>query len=100
MHPDVRTGESPPYNECMQSDSPLDTLISAADRALRSVFAPARASRPMPTPPPARNAATRQSTSAFDEPAAAAGIPHAPATDAPNAAETSAGATNASRTNA
>ena len=48
--PDVRPGESPPYNECMQSESPLDTLISAADRALRSVFAPARASRPMPEP--------------------------------------------------
>lgn len=37
----------------MQSESPLDTLISAADRALRSVFAPARASRPLPEPPPA-----------------------------------------------
>ena len=36
----------------MQSESPLDTLISAADRALRSVFAPARASRPMPEPKP------------------------------------------------
>jgi ubiquinone biosynthesis monooxygenase Coq7 len=36
----------------MQSESPLDTLISAADRALRSVFAPARASRPLPEPPP------------------------------------------------
>lgn len=34
----------------MQSESPLDTLISAADRALRSVFAPATASRPMPEP--------------------------------------------------
>jgi 3-demethoxyubiquinol 3-hydroxylase len=34
----------------MQSESLLDTLISAADRALRSVFAPARASRPMPLP--------------------------------------------------
>ena len=36
----------------MQSESPLDTLISAADRALRSLFAPARASRPLPEPPP------------------------------------------------
>lgn len=36
----------------MQSESPLDTLISAADRALRAVFAPARASRPMPEPKP------------------------------------------------
>jgi 3-demethoxyubiquinol 3-hydroxylase len=35
----------------MQSESPLDTLISAADRALRAVFAPARASRPLPVPP-------------------------------------------------
>lgn len=37
----------------MQSESPLDTLISAADRALRAVFAPARASRPLPVPPSA-----------------------------------------------
>ena len=37
----------------MQSESPLDTLISAADRPLRSIFAPARASRPMPEPVPA-----------------------------------------------
>src|SRR6185437_6881898 len=37
----------------MQSDSPLDTLITAADRALRAVFAPARASRPLPVPPTA-----------------------------------------------
>jgi 3-demethoxyubiquinol 3-hydroxylase len=41
----------------MQLESPLDTLISAADRALRSVFAPARAARPMPLPPPAIPAA-------------------------------------------
>jgi len=41
----------------MQSESPLDTLISAADRALRSVFAPARASRPMPEPVPAAQGA-------------------------------------------
>lgn len=40
----------------MQSESPLDTLISAADRALRSVFAPARASRPLPEPPPVPSA--------------------------------------------
>jgi 3-demethoxyubiquinol 3-hydroxylase len=33
-------------------DSPLDTLITAADRALRTLFAPAQASRPMPAPPP------------------------------------------------
>jgi ubiquinone biosynthesis monooxygenase Coq7 len=56
----------------MQSESPLDTLISAADRALRSVFAPARASRPMPMPQP-EPAAVPHPTRAFDEPAAAAG---------------------------
>jgi ubiquinone biosynthesis monooxygenase Coq7 len=57
----------------MQSESPLDTLISAADRALRSVFAPARASRPMPVPQP-EPAAMPHPTRAFDEPAAAAGV--------------------------
>jgi len=51
IFPDVRDTGRPPYNEFMQSESPLDTLISAADRALRAVFAPARASRPMPVPP-------------------------------------------------
>lgn len=40
----------------MQLDSPLDSLITAADRALRALFAPARSSRPMPEPPtPANN---------------------------------------------
>jgi ubiquinone biosynthesis monooxygenase Coq7 len=33
--------------------SPLDLVIAAADRALRSLFAPAHASRPVPEPPPA-----------------------------------------------
>jgi ubiquinone biosynthesis monooxygenase Coq7 len=32
----------------MESRHPLDPLIAAADRALRAVFAPARASRPIP----------------------------------------------------
>ena len=32
---------------------PLDPLLAAADRALRSLFAPAHASRPVPAPPPA-----------------------------------------------
>jgi len=35
----------------MERRFPLDTLIAAADRALRAVFAPARASRPVPLPP-------------------------------------------------
>ncbi|HZT00737.1 MAG TPA: 2-polyprenyl-3-methyl-6-methoxy-1,4-benzoquinone monooxygenase [Steroidobacteraceae bacterium] len=56
----------------MQSESPLDTLISAADRALRAVFAPARASRPIPVPQP-ESAAAPHPSSVFDEPAAAAG---------------------------
>jgi ubiquinone biosynthesis monooxygenase Coq7 len=34
----------------MESGRPLDAAIAAADRALRSVFAPARASRPAPQP--------------------------------------------------
>ena len=55
--PDVRAAEKHPYNVSMQLESPLDTLISAADRALRSVFAPARAARPIPMPPPALPAA-------------------------------------------
>jgi 3-demethoxyubiquinol 3-hydroxylase len=46
----------------MQSESPLDTLISAADRALRAVFAPARASRPMPEPKPVPAPPEAQST--------------------------------------
>ena len=71
--PDVRADRLHPYNECMQSESPLDSLISAADRALRSVFAPARASRPMPVPPQPPPAATPHPNPAFDEPAAAAG---------------------------
>lgn len=34
-------------------DHPLDTWIGAADRALRALFAPAQASRPVPQPPAA-----------------------------------------------
>jgi ubiquinone biosynthesis monooxygenase Coq7 len=40
--------------------NPLDALISAADRALRAVFAPAQASRP--TPGPAANAPGTESS--------------------------------------
>jgi 3-demethoxyubiquinol 3-hydroxylase len=51
--------------ESMQSEStPLDTLISAADRALRAVFAPARASRPLPVPPSAMPVPVHTSTPA------------------------------------
>jgi len=36
----------------MESRHPLDPLIAAADRALRAIFAPAHASRPIPGDPP------------------------------------------------
>jgi 3-demethoxyubiquinol 3-hydroxylase len=36
----------------MESGHPLDHLISVADRALRAMFAPAHASRPVPDAPP------------------------------------------------
>ena len=71
----------------MQSESPLDTLISAADRALRSLFAPARASRPMPVPQP-EPAAMPHPTRAFDEPAAAAGVRDSTVSDPPPDAPT------------
>ncbi|MDE2051538.1 MAG: 2-polyprenyl-3-methyl-6-methoxy-1,4-benzoquinone monooxygenase [Gammaproteobacteria bacterium] len=39
----------------METEQPLDPWIGAADRALRALFAPAHASRPVPQPPaPAR----------------------------------------------
>jgi ubiquinone biosynthesis monooxygenase Coq7 len=64
----------------MQSESPLDTLISAADRALRAVFAPARGSRPMPVPPPrsptsATTSASGAATAAQTPVAASTGTP-------------------------
>jgi ubiquinone biosynthesis monooxygenase Coq7 len=39
--------------ESMESSHPVDTLIAAADRALRAIFAPAHASRAVPDSPPA-----------------------------------------------
>lgn len=36
----------------MEAEHPLDAWIGAADRALRALFAPAHASRPVPQPPP------------------------------------------------
>ena len=86
----------------MQLESPLDTLISAADRALRAVFAPARAARPMPLPSPALPAAP-QPGSISDDLATGAGA-HRTANDsasnAPNPAETTAAATGAARAHA
>lgn len=46
-------GSRPLYNERMDPDRVLDPLITAADRALRSLLAPARASRPTPGAPAA-----------------------------------------------
>ncbi|HEU4627784.1 MAG TPA: 2-polyprenyl-3-methyl-6-methoxy-1,4-benzoquinone monooxygenase [Steroidobacteraceae bacterium] len=46
----------------------LDTIISVADRGLRAVFAPARASRPLPAPagaPPELSAAERRESGAL-----------------------------------
>ena len=43
----------------METEQPLDVLIGAADRALRALFSPAQASRPLPQPatPPERGMA-------------------------------------------
>ena len=38
----------------MESSDPLDPLLAAADRALRAIFAPAHASRPVPDAAPAQ----------------------------------------------
>src|SRR6185437_14968301 len=35
----------------METEHPLDACIGAADRALRALFAPAQAARPVPRPP-------------------------------------------------
>ena len=40
----------------MDADDPLETLITAADRALRALLAPHRAARPLPQPPSSRTA--------------------------------------------
>src|SRR3954451_11958544 len=57
----------------MESGHPLDHLISAADRALRAMFAPAHASRPVPdaprTPADAPHAAAPASVPVVTSPA-------------------------------
>jgi ubiquinone biosynthesis monooxygenase Coq7 len=58
----------------MESGQPLDHLISVADRALRAMFAPAHASRPVPDAPLPR---------ANPTPAAPAGTASTPAAIAP-----------------
>jgi ubiquinone biosynthesis monooxygenase Coq7 len=46
----VLSPDSALYNESMEPDRLLDPLIGAFDRALRAVFAPAHADRPVPGP--------------------------------------------------
>lgn len=53
----------------MESSRPLDSLIAAADRALRAVFAPAHASRPVPEPPPPSTGASATHTPLHQTPA-------------------------------
>jgi 3-demethoxyubiquinol 3-hydroxylase len=42
------------YNEAVADPSPLDAILTAADRALRSVFGPSNAARPAPDSAPER----------------------------------------------
>lgn len=51
-----------PHNGRMVRKSPLDPLLVAADRALRSVFGAAQASRPLPEPPPEADTSAAMST--------------------------------------
>jgi ubiquinone biosynthesis monooxygenase Coq7 len=76
----------------MESLHPLDHLIATADRALRAVFAPAHASRPVPEAAPADTGATPAGAS-VPPTATPAGASSAPATSAPaSAAPTTTGA--------
>lgn len=60
----------------MESRHPLDHLISAADRALRAIFAPAHASRPVPDAAPATVVVTPAApTASASAPAARASAP-------------------------
>ena len=54
----------------MERRHPFDPLIAAADRALRAIFAPAHASRPIPgTPPPQSTGSHSPDGGASDRPA-------------------------------
>jgi ubiquinone biosynthesis monooxygenase Coq7 len=78
----------------MESTHPLDPLIAAADRALRAVFAPAHASRPVPDAPPATapNAGSAARSDAAGHPQASSSVTGAGYTEAPRV--TSAGPTD------
>jgi len=56
----------------MDAAHPLDAWIGAADRALRALFAPAHASRPLPQPPPASTAGSETELSPDERRRAAA----------------------------
>ena len=62
-----RPGDFTLYNEQMEPDRLLDPLIGAFDRALRAVFAPARALRPLPGPAksPELSASERRTSAAL-----------------------------------
>ncbi len=51
----------------MEAAHPLDAWIGAADRALRALFAPAQASRPIPQPPPTHPPAGSETELSPDE---------------------------------
>ena len=51
----------------MESRYPLDPLIAAADRALRAIFAPAHASRPVPDAAPVTGASPTAAVPAMSE---------------------------------
>ncbi|HEX5459306.1 MAG TPA: 2-polyprenyl-3-methyl-6-methoxy-1,4-benzoquinone monooxygenase [Steroidobacteraceae bacterium] len=62
----------------METQHPLDACIGAADRALRALFAPAQASRPVPQPPaPVAGAASELSADERRRAAALMRVNHA-----------------------
>jgi 3-demethoxyubiquinol 3-hydroxylase len=75
----------------MESGHPLDHLISVADRALRAMFAPAHASRPIPDVPPQpakpANTTTAGTTPSDPTPVGAAAKAGAAATTKPKLSE-------------
>ncbi len=66
----------------MESRYPLDPLIAAADRALRAIFAPAHASRPVPDAAPVAGASPTAAVGASAVGASVANAAGAPALDA------------------
>jgi len=74
-------GQRASYNSVMKLPSlpqppSMDALISTADKALRSIFAPARAARPVPVPPPGTSPAPELSDAERRESAALMRVNH------------------------